>query len=129
MTISDFAHLHEVNWHQSWTQNSSWVNWAQKRVKTVKFICVPFESKFKFLKDFSSNWRLPLVKVSGRSNNILESKDPTNSKKGQFHGCWIKTTNFLISQPYKVFLLAKYWGVSHRVQQDVNKLLVPISTI
>ena len=55
MTISDFAHLHEVNWHQSWTQNSSWVNWAQKRVKTVKFICVPFESKFKFLKDFSSS--------------------------------------------------------------------------
>ena len=30
------------------------VNWALKWTKTVNFSCIPFELKFKFLKDFSN---------------------------------------------------------------------------
>ena len=30
------------------------VNWTPKWTKTVNFVCVPFESKFKLLKDFSN---------------------------------------------------------------------------
>ena len=31
------------------------VNWTPKWTKTVNFVSVPFESKFKLLKDFSNN--------------------------------------------------------------------------
>ena len=50
------------------------VNWFSKWNKTVKLGCVPFDSKFKLLKDFSNTvcliGRLPLVKISARLNNI-----------------------------------------------------------
>ena len=104
---------------------------------------IPFEPKSKTLKDFSSTVLLigdclkvkvkVKVKVPARSNNIWESKGPKKSQKGVIS--WTlnqyKKTN---SQPHmlywwnlphiylkKVFQLAKYWGVSHRVYEGVNK--------
>ena len=76
------------------------VNWAPKWTKTVNSSCIRFEPKFKILdtKIFQtlcfSYWRLPMVKVSARSNNIWGSKGPRNCKNGPFHGYWINTKNF-----------------------------------
>ena len=54
------------------------VNWVPKWTKTVNFGCVLFDSKFELYKDFSNTvcliGRLPLVKISARSNNILGTK-------------------------------------------------------
>ena len=132
MTISDFVHLHKVNWHQSWTQNSSWVNWAPKRVNTVKFTCVPFESKFKFLKDFSNSVCLIgdylWSKLQEDQTIFWRVRTQQITKRDNFMDAGSIQKTFLFHN-HKVFLLAKYWGVSRRVQQDVSKILVPISTI
>ena len=103
----------------------------------LHFIWVKIQDFAGFFKHCFSYWRLPLVKVSARWNNIWGSKNPKNSKKGPFHGCWIntkKTWTFLISQSHmlywwnlphiylnNVFQLAKSWGVSHRLYKGVNK--------
>ena len=120
------------------------VNWAPKWAETVNFNCIPFEPKFKVLKDFSnavfSYYRLPMVKVSARSNNIWGSEGP---KRCQFMDTesWQKTLkifNFtttyailmkLTTDIYlnKVFHLAKSCGVSHRVHEGVNKKTLKIS--
>ena len=57
------------------------VNWAPKWTKTVSFGCVPFEPKFKVLKDLSNTvfffiGRLLLAKISARLNSIWGSKGP-----------------------------------------------------
>ena len=39
---------------------------------------------------------LPLVKISSKSDNIWESKDPKTSLKGPFYGCGIHIKNFKI---------------------------------
>ena len=61
------------------------VNCAPIWTQTVNVNCIPFEPKF------DTYWRLSLVKVSARSNNIWGSNGPKNTKKGRFHGCWINT--------------------------------------
>ena len=107
------------------------VNCAPIWTQTVNVNCIPFEPKF------DTYWRLFLVKVSARSNNIWGIKGPKNTKKGRFHGCWINTKKklkILISQPHmlywwilphiylnKVFQLAKFWGAYHRVYEGVNE--------
>ena len=100
-------------------------------------------------------WRLPLVKISARANNIWESKGPKNPKRGNFIDAesirrTFKTFNFtsifailmkLTTDIYlgQVFYLAKSWGVTRRVKESVNKknlkmsrkiiIFCPISTI
>ena len=50
------------------------MNWVPKWTKTVNFGCIPFEPKFKIWNDFLNSvgliGRLPLFKISARSNNI-----------------------------------------------------------
>ena len=60
--------------------------WTPKWTKTVNFACVPFESKFKLLKEFSNT-------VSALLENYLWSKSITEIYLN------------------KVFHLAKSWGV------------------
>ena len=59
------------------------VNCTPKCTKTVNFGCIPFEPKYKILKDLSetlSYWRLALVKIS-EDRIAFAQKNP---KRGQF---------------------------------------------
>ena len=93
------------------------VHWAPKRNKTVNFGCFPF-----ILKDFSNTyWRLSLVKISARLNNIRGSKGPKNPKRGHFMDVEsiqnFTTTNAIL----KVFHFAKSWGTTQKFQEGINK--------
>ena len=107
------------------------VNWAPKQTKTVNFVCVPLESKFKLLRDFSNSvcliGRLTLVKISTRLNNIWESKAQKPPKRNHSMDAesirkTLKIFNFTNSNAIlmkitadmylnKVFHLAKSWDV------------------
>ena len=73
------------------------VNWIPKWTKTVNFRCVPIDSKFKLLKDFS-NTVLVLLEEYLWSKfqqdwTIFGKVRPNTTKKGSFHVCWINTKN------------------------------------
>ena len=73
------------------------VNWVPKWTKTVNFRCVPIDSKFKLLKDFS-NTVLVLLEEYLWSKfqqdwTIFGKVRPNTTKKGSFHVCWINTKN------------------------------------
>ena len=118
------------------------VYWDTKWTKTVNFGCDPFKPKCRILKDFSNivcfyYWRQPTIKISTRSNNSWGSKSPKKPKRGHFidgesiQKTW-KIFNFTIAYATqmkltmntylnKVFHLAKCWGVTHRLSEDVNE--------
>ena len=74
------------------------VNWALKWTKTVNFGCIPFEPKFKILKDSSNTVFVLLEKYlwskSQQDRTIFEGVWPKIPKKGPFHRCWINRKNF-----------------------------------
>ena len=74
------------------------VNWALKWTKTVNFGCIPFEPKFKILKDFSNTVFVLLEEYlwskSQQDRTIFGGVRPKIPKKGPFHRCWINTKNF-----------------------------------
>ena len=72
------------------------VDWTPKWIKSANLGCVQFKPKHKSLKNFQtmcfSYWRLPVVEIATKSNNIWGCK---SSKKPQMgHRCWIHTKNF-----------------------------------
>ena len=74
------------------------VNWALKWTKTVNFGCIPFQPKFKILKDF---WNTVFVLLeeylwskSRQDRTIFGGVRPKIPKKRPFHRCWINTKNF-----------------------------------
>ena len=75
------------------------VNWFPKWTKTVKLGCVPFDSKFKLLKDFSNTVFVLLEDYLWLKFQqdwiIFRGVRPKTSKKGPFHGCWINMKNFI----------------------------------
>ena len=86
------------------------VNWAPKWTETVNLRSFLLSQNSKFWRIFQtlcfSYWKLPMVKVSARSNNIWGSKGQRNRKKGPFP--WIlnqykKLWHFLISQPHILY--------------------------
>ena len=117
------------------------VHWTPKWNKTVKLWCLPFKLKFKICRIFQalclSYWRLTLVKISTRLNNIWESKCRKTTKGGHFMDVesmqkTLKTFNFtttnailmkLAADLYlnKVFHLERSWGITHKVQEGINK--------
>ena len=95
------------------------VNWAPKWTKTVNSSCIRFEPKFKILdtKIFQtlcfSYWRLPMVKVSARSNNIWGSKDPNFAKRGHFMG------TESIKQILKIFNFTTTYAILMKLTTDI----------
>ena len=103
------------------------VHWVPKWTKPITFGCVPFDLKFKILKDFPNTvpyWRLPLVRI----REIEET--PRNPKRGHLMDAESirKTLKFSISIQLlywrnlpqiiylnKIFHLAKSWSVTHRL--------------
>ena len=67
------------------------VNWAPIWTETVNLNCIPFEPKFKILKDFSNTVFLIgdclWSKFQQDQTIFVESKGQKNPKKGPFHGC------------------------------------------
>ena len=74
------------------------VNSALKWTKTVNFECIPFEAKFKILKDFSNTVFVLLEEYlwskSQQDQTIFRGVRPKIPKKGPFHKCWINTKKF-----------------------------------
>ena len=74
------------------------VHWALKWTKTVNFGCIPFEPKFKILKDFSNTVFVSLEEYlwlkSQQNRTIFGGVRSKIPKKGPFHRCWINTKNF-----------------------------------
>ena len=100
-----------------WRQNDSWpplplfmstnfgfkqyflaVNWALKWTKTLNFGCIPFEPKWKILKDFSNTVFVLLEEYfwskSQQDRTIFGGVRSKIPKRGSFHRCWINTKNF-----------------------------------
>ena len=75
------------------------VNWAPKWTKTVNFGCVPFESKFKILKDF---WNTAFVLLSYTSDHFSEIEQylreysPKKLKKGAISWMLYQEINFTL---------------------------------
>ena len=73
------------------------VNLALKCTKTVNFGCIPFDPKFKILKDFSDTIFVLLEEYlwskSQQDRTIFGRARPNIPKKEPFHKCWINTKN------------------------------------
>ena len=109
------------------------VNWALKWNITVNYRCVPFEPKFKILKDFSNTvfviledylWSKFLQdrKIFGgvRAKNL--PKKAISRMLNQYETLFTFTTTNAILMKLtidiylnKVFHLAEFWGVTHGV--------------
>ena len=120
------------------------VNWAPKWTKTVNFCCIPFEPKFRILKDFSNTEFFLSETTYGQSFQ----QDQTmfwgvKAQRGPFHGYCIHakswkifnfTTTYAILMKRttdihlnKGFHLAKSWCVSHIVYDSINKKTLKVS--
>ena len=68
------------------------VHWVPKWTKPITFGCVPFDLKFKILKDFPNTvpyWRLPLVRISARSKKPQETqKEAISWMLNQYEKLW-----------------------------------------
>ena len=68
------------------------VHWVPKWTKPKTFGCVPFDLKFKILKDFPNTvpyWRLPLVRISARSKKPQETqKEAISWMLNQYEKLW-----------------------------------------
>ena len=86
------------------------VNWVPKWTKTVNFRCVPFETKFKFKKDFSSTVFVLFETTSGQSfSKIKQYLGGVNAQQISNRGHFMnaesiqKSFKFLISQPHMLY--------------------------
>ena len=75
-----------------WWFSNSFGTLGPKMDKTYNFGCVPFDLKFKILKDFPNTvpyWRLPLVKISARSKKPQETqKEAISWMLNQYEKLW-----------------------------------------
>ena len=133
-------------------------HWPPKWNKTVNFGCLLFTLKFKILKDFSNTLFALLETTFGQNFSKIEQylgeKGHKKPKSGHFMDVEsirknlkifkITTTNAiqmkLATDIYlnKVFHFEKSWGITQKVQEDINKkthkvaikeILDPILTI